>query len=374
MSNNRHSNLSQPTSILLDAIRISAAMVVVIGHMTQPAFSAGWPDLTSIAQSAVGVFFVLSGFVIYYTRQRHPDLKDYSRARLVRLWSVVVPSLAYTALADFISWSVNPTYYAHWLQSSSGNFVSLIADVLFLNQSWGIYDLSFGSNSPIWSIGYEAAYYALFGAFVYLRGRTRILIVFALVAIKGPQILVLLPVWLLGVFTCRILVGTRSGVARAACGWAALVLCLGLAVVSYNHYNSGLKLLLEKMPGGLGRSTPFTSMLLCGFATSGFILLAEEAKRFWGPLALILERPIRWLAQSTFSIYLFHLPTLILIQAVTGYSRAALLPKLGAFVAAIGVCIALSFVTERRKNWWNAPVHRILQSLCRVAQTAERAA
>jgi peptidoglycan/LPS O-acetylase OafA/YrhL len=314
------------------------------------------------------VFFVLSGFVIEYTRPRHPDLIDYARVRLVRLWSVVIPALAYTALVDAISYSVNPSYYAAWLDSPISNSVSLFADSLFLNQSWS-HELSFGSDNPIWSLGYEAAYYALFGAFVYLRGTCRIFVIAALIAIKGPQILVLLPVWLLGVVTCRIIVGAKGRANRLVSAAIALGICLVLLLFWFNH---DVRSFLQKMPGGLGRSGFFGTLMVSGCATSAFILLTNEVRRFWAPLALAAGRPIRWLAGSTFSIYLFHLPTLVLIQAVTGYSRSAVVPKLMAFTLTVCLCIVLSLVTERRKSWWDGPVRRMLLPFAQVKRSEER--
>ena len=211
----RSAEISKPTSILLDALRFLAAMVVLVGHLTQRLFSTEWPDLTNYGIAAVGVFFVLSGFVIQYTKSRHADLADYATARLVRLWSVVIPALAFTAFADLMSYSTNPAVYAMWTRSLASNGVNLVADILFLNQSWG-HQLSFGSNAPIWSLGYEAAYYALFGAFVFLRGWWRILIIAAIAGLKGPQILVLFPIWLLGVLTCAVVVSGKNRLAAFA--------------------------------------------------------------------------------------------------------------------------------------------------------------
>jgi peptidoglycan/LPS O-acetylase OafA/YrhL len=354
--------LSQPTSILLDGVRFSASIFVVIGHFTQRFFSSGWPDLSLLAVNSVAVFFVLSGLVIEFARTRHPDLKDYLHARLVRLWSVVIPALIFTAVADLISWSVNPEFYSTWFHSPYVNLVNFIGDILFLNQSWAM-DLPFGSDNPIWSLGYEAPYYVLFGAFIYLRGRGRALVIAALTIIKGPQLLLLLPVWALGVVTCRILVRPGS---RLVPGFAALALGALLYFLRWRIYEATL--FIQAMPGGLGRSDSFVLSFIVGLATSGAILLADAAKQFWRPLALRIERPVRWLARSTFSIYLFHFPTLVLIQAVTRYSKSSMLSQSCVFISTILICISVSFVTERKKNWWNRPVGFLLRRFSALFQ------
>ena len=56
--------LSASSSLVLDVVRFGAALVVAFGHVTQHYFSKGWRDFTGHAVEAVGVFFVLSGFVI----------------------------------------------------------------------------------------------------------------------------------------------------------------------------------------------------------------------------------------------------------------------------------------------------------------------
>ncbi len=348
MNNGRTAEIARPISILLDAMRFFAAIVVLIGHLTQPLFSVGWPDLTQLGIAAVGVFFVLSGFVIQYTRPRHADLPDYARARLVRLWSVVIPALVFTGFADLISYSVNPAVYATWIHSLSKNVSYFFADVLFLNQSWGR-ELAFGSNNPIWSLGYEAAYYALFGAFVYLRSYWRLLIIALLVAIKGPQFLVLFPIWLLGAGTCALLLRSRNLL-------PALVATLLCALALWLTRRLNIDHVFHGMPGGAGPHDNFTLLLGAGLLTTSVIIFAELTRRYWAGAAIALERPIRWLAGSTFSIYLFHFPTLILIQAVTRYPRDSGPVKLAVFFVVLGFCIAVSLVTERRKNWWDPPV------------------
>ena len=341
-------------------------MMVFVGHLTQRLFSTEWPDLTNYGIAAVGVFFVLSGFVIQYTRSRYVDLADYATARLVRMWSVVIPALAFTAVADLISYSTNPIVYAMWTHSVASNGVSLIADILFLNQSWG-HQLSFGSNAPIWSLGYEAAYYALFGAFVFLRGWWRIAIIAAVAALKGPQILVLFPVWLLGVFTCAVVVSGRNRV-------AALVATSTLAAALWFSRHQNLDQLLDWIPGGRGPHNNLWMMLTAGLATSSLIFLAELTKPYWRSVALASEGVIRWLAGSTFSIYMFHFPTLILVQAVTRYPRSDSLVKLAVFAGVLGFCVAVSFVTERRKAWWNRPVRWVIGRFAILSPAVRRSA
>ena len=113
--------LGKAESLLLDVIRISAAALVAVGHITQPYFSTGWPDLTFLAEGFVAVFFVLSGFVIrYVTCRRRGTFESYSKDRASRIYSVVIPALLVTVIADSIARHVNPAFYlSNWGDSPS---------------------------------------------------------------------------------------------------------------------------------------------------------------------------------------------------------------------------------------------------------------
>ena len=109
--------LPTATSLSLDVIRFGSALVIAVVHIAQSYFSIGWPDLvTSVGLPAVAVFFILSGFVIrYVTRIKYSTLGEYTIDRASRIYSVVLPAILFTVLADLISYHVNPHYYlANW--------------------------------------------------------------------------------------------------------------------------------------------------------------------------------------------------------------------------------------------------------------------
>ncbi len=58
-------------------------------------------------------------------------------------------------------------------------------------------------NGPRWSLGYEAVHYAIFAALFYLSGARKWLVAGALLLIAGPKVLLLLPIWWLGVWTWK---------------------------------------------------------------------------------------------------------------------------------------------------------------------------
>jgi hypothetical protein len=87
--------------------------------------------------------------------------------------------------------------------------------ILFLDQIREL-DVTPGMNLAYWSPGYEVRYYIIFGTAFFARGYWRYVGAFAACPMAGPNIVLLLPLWLLGLFTYRPC--TRSPPPRAA-GW-----------------------------------------------------------------------------------------------------------------------------------------------------------
>jgi len=95
--------MKKGTSLYLDLVRFSAALMVFLVHLKVHAkgtFGPFWGfHLDYSSQTAVTVFFVLSGYVIAHvlaTREGTP--LEYCASRFARLYSVVVPALILTAL------------------------------------------------------------------------------------------------------------------------------------------------------------------------------------------------------------------------------------------------------------------------------------
>jgi hypothetical protein len=113
------------------------------------------------------VFFVLSGFVIACASdERDRTLGQYALNRLSRLWSVSLPALV---PGFVISPFVSPSFLT---SEPSDDSLRTAANALFLGQSWFL-DLTPPMNAPFWSLNYEAWFYAIFGAYMFLPRRTR---------------------------------------------------------------------------------------------------------------------------------------------------------------------------------------------------------
>jgi peptidoglycan/LPS O-acetylase OafA/YrhL len=332
--------------------------MVAIGHVTQPPFSTRWPDLTIHAVESVGIFFVLSGFVIrYVTRLKYAKLGEYWIDRASRIYSVVLPAVLFTLLADGIAIRANRSYYHHWW----GAFMDhparrLVQNLLFTSQFWQR-DTALFSNGPMWSLSYECLYYAIYGCAFYLRGPLRWLCVAGLIALGGPHIALLLPLWVLGCLVYeayeRLAAEPRRGrvhamfAAAAAAGvllWRPAIAAIFAVkqqvmdvVQAHHHQPPNLYWMRDYYRVGI----PTAFLML-------WLLLAVDHLQV--PVRARWTRVIRGLAEGTFPLYVIHFPLYVLIAALIPYDHASAVSKLTLLLVAIAAGVLLAFPTNRLKN------------------------
>jgi len=345
--------MNKATSLYLDAVRFLAALVVMASHANGYVGGLLW-RFDTYGDEAVTVFFVLSGFVIAHaTATRETTMRDYAIARVSRIYSVALPALVLTALADQIGHSISPKLYASALcactvcsQTGVGGDVPLfdadhfIASALFMNELWGL-RLQPGSDGPYWSLGFEVWYYVLFAVLTFCSGQRRLVLVLAVTAVVGPGILAMWPLWLLGVWAYRRApLSRRNGIAL-----------LGVSVLAWGAYEAvawrfgrpHLPVLFLKRPSLL--QDYIVGVCFIG-SVVGFRSVSEgmQIRHQW--------RPVRWLAGATFSLYLFHMPLMLLFAAANPWAPTSWSGR--AFVLGVTLLsvFALAEVTERRKADW----------------------
>lgn len=319
-------------SLYLDALRVVAALVVLFSHLGHGHLVGGplWP-FTRWGAEAVMAFFVLSGFVIAHVVHTRPSsMSDFLVARAARLFSVIVPAMLLTLLLDAVGRSFNPDAYVavgQWREDESVPFNYLLS-MLMLNQSWSL-NRHFGSNGAYWSIPFEFWYYVLFGAFSLMRGWARWAVLAGAALLAGPRILVLLPVWLLGVAAYRVM---ASGWRIAGAGVGCVLTLVGAAAM----------LLLDlQRPGWLlasgMRPDSWAWQTLFGFCIAAHLVFTSQLRDVFGWVqAVTASSPaavLRFAAGVSFSLYLFHLPVLNFLHAFRGEFAASALYQAALIVA-----------------------------------------
>ncbi|MFI1991640.1 acyltransferase family protein [Actinoplanes sp. NPDC020271] len=377
----------------LNALRAVAAVLVVVYHLRQLLFvdAADAGDglstrllyaVTNMGPAAVVVFFVLSGYwvggsVFSGFRRDRFRWASYATARLSRLWIVLIPAVALTTILDRVGLALlsgtsiylgDPAYH-HTVPADglAGRLTAgtALGNVFFL-QTMAV--PTYGTNASLWSLAYEAVFYAVLPLALYAwRGRGGIgkralslVLLLGLCALAGPAVLKYLPVWLMGAVAALYREPVRTWLqARSArwLGWsragasAGLTAGLWLAQASYSSVN----------------------VLLLAAATTVLLVLLVEDVGWTGVPGRVLGGLSDY-ADSSYSLYAIHLPVAAMTAALlTPHVAARWAPTATHWLALAGICAVLTAIgwafahaTERHTD----RVRRIADTL--IASVASR--
>ncbi|MBM2576357.1 acyltransferase [Jannaschia sp. Os4] len=320
----RPADLSPALSLWLDVLRVLAALVVVLGHAGNRRFTDGalfWVRDWTLAPDAVIAFFVVSGLVVGRAAARDGTGRTYAFNRLTRLLGVVGPALVLTLALDAAGRAIDPGAYrpAHFGDLGPGE---LLARGLTFSQQWrGVGPpVQLGSNAPLWSLSFEAAYYLLLGIALFVRGwRVRTALLAALGWLFGLSILLLLPTWLAGLGVWHLIRAGRIPARRATAILLAVLPVAALVAAKLAHLDEAL---LQATPHWLGpvrhrqafdfaQEAAWNALLAAGLALH-LVGMARVAPR----LGTAAARAVRWWAGASFSIYVVHYPVMHLMDAV----------------------------------------------------------
>jgi peptidoglycan/LPS O-acetylase OafA/YrhL len=378
-----------PRLLWFDFIRATCAILVCAGHLRSVAF-IDYAELsnptffekvfyfaTGLGHQAVMVFFVMSGFFVGGSVLRSGksfSFPKYLIARLSRLWTVLVPALVFTTGIDWLLSVVAPevlngTYGPVW-HSGPGESAAyaagpgvLAGNLLFLQ---GIAVPVYGTDGPLWSLANEFWYYILFPlGFIAVRGihQEKEIPVWLRVVIASLGLLLIrwLPsghvagflVWMLGllVFQTQGSTGSRT---RQAMLWIGLFVAVASLVYSK----------LESLQSDWQLSPD----LAVGFAFT-LLLIGLSCGRAPSTSLIPLRGPIEGLSNSSFSLYLFHFPLVVLIGTFyyKGQPVAPTIPELSVFALwllfLIGVGYGFYLLFERHTE----SVRRVANGLIGLA-------
>ena len=333
-------------SLYLDVVRFLAAVAVVLYHtwtLYFPDSKIKWPG-----HEAVVVFFVLSGYVIAHAASAPGmTLAAYAQHRLARILPV-----AYAAL--IVAVGICLVFPATAGPGSVG--WGTVANMLFIAQS-GALEVNAPLNPPFWSLNYEVWYYVLFGIWTFVRSKWRLALVVLAGLLAGPKILLLLPVWAMGVLLYR-----RLPVLRPDFAWYALLVSLAVgAALTWMNVSDVLRAWLYAHVPGAWRAH-YSSQFLYDIVLGLVVMLHFTAIASLGPSLRwlrYLQRPIRYVAGCTFTLYVFHGPLLVLLRQSPTIQQSPWL-----FYLALGVsALVLAELTERRVKFYRALIGAVFPSV-----------
>jgi len=356
--------MKETTSLYLDFLRFFAAVLVLIVHSYGMGMTGGflW-FLGTYGQTAVMLFFVLSGYVIaFVSDSREKSLRDYAFARVSRIYSVVGPALLLTLLANTIgSHFIRADYSGPW--DSGDDPMRYILTFLMVQDAWGLGRTPI-NNGPFWSISFEVAYYALFAVLHYARsGPTKYVALFALALIAGPTIMILFPIWLLGYLAYHVHRGQLLSISR---NMAILIFLLSaIALAASPSFRE-----IYSMRLGIIQRDSILGDYYDGIACFLHLLVVPVVAGAISPVLLAARKPIVFCASLTFSLYLFHLPLVRMFAGVSPFisDPGSTINRLFVYGCTFAVVVMIGVPCERLKR----PLNHFLRRL--VSVTTDKSA
>ncbi len=336
--------LSPVVVTTLDIVRVSAALYVVLHHLTGER-DESIQIFFKFGQEAVIAFFLLSGFVIHANeKHRAHGFAGYAVRRVTRIYPVLIASMLV---------SVGIAGYDGWL-SDYFKFSEALCNLIALqdrgNLLPGTICSPFMGNTPLWSLSYEIVFYLIYPAILplYLSRPSwtthaigilsAVLIIVHLIL---PSHFFLLPayflIWWTGAMMAEAYMSGKRGLLsiRVPVGYLILTSSLwsgatAIAALNETPLRFGWYPLLNLRH--------FSAALL--FATVGFGALGASfvagVRRL--PQAKI-SYVVAFLSSISYGVYVFHFPLL---------RQWSVAQNMAGFFASISVLLLLSYVLDRR--------------------------
>ena len=342
--------LGKTFSLQLESLRGLSAIVVLFSHAFQAFVAPQDVTLYSIVrllgQSAVMMFFVLSGFLIGHSIQKNIQknqlfsIKIYTMQRCKR----ILPPFLFALFWMLLLYALAPYFFA--TQSHSFEIIpalmlrtaydfslhELVGSVFFVNE---FLTPTLSANAPLWSLSYEVWFYVLAGLMAMWQStfaRIGFVITLLILSVLNLQFLVYFGVWLLAfAFSFDQVRSYLDAKSLKIIQWIFGIFALCIAM--YDAYQFFVIDQVKTYQANL-----FTMFNACiGLVFAIFLLQLYQKQRTFQPI---------WASSARFSytLYVTHFPILLFAMGVfpQSYMRSIWTSMLAVILSML-ICIVFAW-------------------------------
>lgn len=348
---NKYQPVSNDQSIRLDSLRGLSALLVAAAHAFQvfvaPVDHTLYGACGLLAQAAVMVFFVLSGFLITKSITRRYaagfSASRYAADRANRIVPPLIVSLAICLALWWLAPFVFSTGTREFMQASTFmarprfevDALSLAGSLLFLN---GFITKNISANAPLWSLPFEVWYYVAAGLIAHYRGSLGAIAAIVLIACLGAMnkfFALYSLVWFAGSFVC---IAHNNGYtlrrAIPAAGIAFSIFAIfigGYYLYTFASFDS---------PAQINMKVVAIYNLSIGLSFSCFLLLLLQGR---ARSTVVLSGT----SAFSYTLYVIHFPVLIFLYGALQPYVLKLTPAMLAAIAGFTLCLIVSKYTAK---------------------------
>jgi peptidoglycan/LPS O-acetylase OafA/YrhL len=348
-------------SLYLELLRIFAAFYVFLYHvvnLTNPVFLVRVGLNYPTAHCCVMIFFVLSGYLISISVSKADlNFKQFITARLGRLYSVLIPALIFSFVVEFVMITLtSPSEFNSVLNYS----IKFILNIMFLSQVWNLCATP-PLNTPFWSVSYEFFYYLILGTSL-LSKKRRYWVLTAVVLIGGIKILLLFPVWFIGNIVFRL---EKYRVRTGVWDWVTYIITTTL-LINWMFINPDSipfsKDVSDRFLFGIHLffSWNYQADYIFSFVVAvnmlSFFHISEKFKDVSIDKILFF---VRRLGNCTYTLYMFHVPLLLLYKKIYPFDNTNLNNIILLSVLVFVSVIIIAIQTEWKVEYWRNLVNKI---------------
>lgn len=307
-----------------------AAFLVVISHVRhivlvdyttveqKSILVQGLYFFTGLGHEAVVIFFVISGFLVggltlEKWRTQGVRIGEYFAARISRIYVVLIPALIFGLILDAVGlhWFNGSELYSNGAQYRTNSLNEVFSNgmdarTLFGNifMMQGVLTKTLGSNGPLWSLAFEWWYYVIFIVFALAIEKSNLhrfgyICLALIISVLLPQQLILWgAIWMLGVLAKKC-IDNRVVRLHPVFGIVIFLVALGISRISHSVENF-------REP----TSIALTRDLFLGLAYVAAIVSVGNTR-----INIFTPKCNKWLADFSYTTYLFHFPAMIFIVA-----------------------------------------------------------